>query len=165
MKKAIISAVAILGLTGSIAIAAPATEGSANGGRHGRGHHGKGHGHRGGERLAEKLNLTDAQKSQWRAEQKAFRLNNATFLEQMRQTSQELRAARKAGDTARLDALKGTMTAQRTQFKQLREAQDRKFASMLTAEQRARYDTLKAERAARQAERGDRQRQRDNDQR
>lgn len=159
MKKAIITAVAILGLTGTIAIAAPAAEGNGNGARHGRGHHGRAHGN-GGERLARQLNLTDAQKQQWRAEQKSFRLNNAVFLEQVRQTRQDLRAAHKAGDTARLDALKATATAQREQLKQLHQAQQQKLVAMLTPEQRAKFDTLKAEQAARQAARGEQRRNR-----
>lgn len=163
MKNAIISAVAILGLTGTIAMAAPAAEGNAHG-RHGRGHHGKAH-NGGGQRLAQQLNLTDAQKEQWRAEQKSFRLSNAVFLEQVRQTRQDLRAARKAGDTARAEGLKATASAQREQLKQLRRAEAQKFAAMLTSEQRARYETLKAEREARKAARGDRQRQHHGDQR
>ena len=40
------------------------------------------------------------------------------------------------------------MESQRAQMKQLRDAQDAKITAILTAEQRAQFDTLKAERAA-----------------
>ena len=54
-----------------------------------------------------------------------------------------------AGDTAKADSLKATLESQRAQMKQLRDAQDVKISSILTPEQRAQWQQLKAERAAR----------------
>lgn len=142
----IFTAAAVLALSASLAVAAP--------------HDGKGFGGHGrkvrgefGARFAEKLNLTDAQKSQIRDLNKSFREQNKPFFDQVRATRQDLRAARQAGDTAKLDALKGTAEAQRTQMKQLHDAQKQRILSVLTADQRQQYEAMKAERAARRAAR------------
>jgi len=138
------AAAGVIALSGTLAFAAP-HDGM------GRGHHG----HRGGMemRLAKKLNLTDAQKEQWKEIRKNFREENKAFFESARQTRQDFRAAKEAGDTAKLDALKATMQSQRAQFKSLRQQQESKFETILTPDQKAQLDQLKAERAARRAER------------
>ena len=138
---------AVLTLSASMAVAAP-HEGGKRGGRHGRGH--------GGEfsaRMAEKLNLSDAQKQQVRDLQRSFRVENQAFFENAKDTRRQLREAKKAGDTARFEALKGTFKAQRETMKQLRQAQHERILAVLTAEQRAQLETLKAERKARRDER------------
>lgn len=144
MKK-MITAVAVVALSATMAFAV-ADEGSGKA----WGHHGH-RGHKGmmAAHLAKKLNLTDEQKEQWKAINKSFREENKAFFEQARQTHQDFKAAKQAGDQAKMDALKSTMQSQRAQFKQLREAQESKFVSILTADQRAQFDALKAERAAR----------------
>ena len=140
MKK-IVTAVAVVALSGTMAFAA-----MENGA-------GKawGHGHRGfmAHALAKKLNLTDAQKEQWKALNKSFRQENQAFFQSARQTRQDFRAAKQAGDQAKMDELKATMQSQREQFKQLRAAKEQQFLGILTSEQRSQYDALKAERAAR----------------
>jgi protein CpxP len=143
----IFTAAAVLALSASLAVAAP------HGNRKGFGGHGKGRGEF-GARFAEKLNLTDAQKSQMRDLNKGFREQNKAFFEQVRQTRQDLRAAKQANDTARVDALKGTAEAQRTQMKQLHDTQKQRILSVLTPEQRQQYEALKADRAARRQNRG-----------
>jgi Spy/CpxP family protein refolding chaperone len=142
MKKKTISAVAVLALGATLAFA----------GMH-DGKEGKGgwEGHRGGsfsETYAQKLNLTDAQKAQIADLDKNFRETNKALFEASHQTREQFKAAKTANDTAKLDALRPTMESQRAQMKQLRDAQDAKIKTILTPEQRAQFDTLKAEREA-----------------
>ena len=146
-KMKIITIAAALTLSATMAVAAP------HGG--GKGGHGRG-GHRGGilnQRMAEKLNLTDAQKQQIEAINKGFRENNKAVFESARDLRQEFREAKRANDTAKLESLKPAMEAQRTQFQQLREANKQQILAVLTAEQRAQLETLKAERKQRRHER------------
>jgi periplasmic protein CpxP/Spy len=148
----VITAVAVIALSGTLAIAAPQTQGGGNGNGDGWG---GGH-HRGAmvRHLAKKLNLTDAQKAQTKANRKAFFEANKPFFQQVRATRHELRAARQANDTAKMDALKATAQSQRAQIKQLREQQVAQFVSILTPAQKAQFDQLQAQRAARRAARG-----------
>ncbi len=139
-KKKWITAVAAIGLSASLAFAV-AHDGN---GRHWEG---KGRGEW-SAKLSHKLNLTEAQKQQWADIDKAFRQENRAFFEQSRQTRSDFRAAKKAGDTAKLAALKPAMDAQRAQMKKLRQAKDEKLMAILTAEQRTQFQALKAERAA-----------------
>jgi len=146
-----ISAAAVVALSGAIAFGAM-DEGN-----------GKAWGHRGHHRgmmvahLAKKLNLTDAQKDQLKAAHRAFREENKAFFESARQTRKDFRAAKQAGDTAKMAELKSVMQSQHAQMKQLREQSEQQLVSILTPEQRAQYDALKAERAARRAERQQKQ--------
>jgi Spy/CpxP family protein refolding chaperone len=140
-KKTISAAVAVLALGATLAFATMHD-----------GKEGKGEGHRGGgfsEKYAQKLNLTDAQKTQIADLDKNFRETNKALFEASHQTREQFKAARDANDTAKLDALRPAMESQRAQMKQLRDAQDAKIKAILTPEQRAQFDTLKAEREAR----------------
>jgi periplasmic protein CpxP/Spy len=139
---------AVVTLSASLAIAAP--HGGMKGGRHGR--DGQGF----GQRMAEKLNLNDAQQQQIRDLQKSFRENNKQVFENARALHQEFRAAKEAGDTAKLESLKPQMEAQRAQMKQLHDAQQQRLLSVLTPEQRTQWEALKAEREQRRGERGPR---------
>jgi Spy/CpxP family protein refolding chaperone len=141
MKTKTISAVAVLALGATLAFA------GMHDGKEGKG---KWEGHRGGfsEMYAQKLNLTDAQKAQIADLDKNFRETNKTFFEAQKQTHEQYKAAKDANDTAKLDALRPAMESQRAQMKQLRDAQDAKIKTILTPEQRAQFDTLKAEREA-----------------
>ena len=131
--------VAVLALSTGLALAAP----------HGGGKGFRGHGKAGfGRQFAQKLNLTDAQKAQIKDLSKSFREENKASFQAFRQTMQEFRAAKQANDTAKLDALKPRMDAQRAQMQQLRSALDAKIATVLTPEQNAQWQQLKAERAA-----------------
>ena len=139
MKKWI-AAIAVLTLGTTLAIAAP--NGDHEGGRrHGR--------HQFGAKFAEKLGLSDAQKQQVRDIKQASRESNKPLFESHRQTMQDFRAAKQAGDTAKADALKSTLESQRAQLKQIHEADMQKVLSILTPDQRAKFDAMKAERAAR----------------
>jgi periplasmic protein CpxP/Spy len=139
MKK-FTTAVAVTLLGAALAFAAP------YGGGKGFGHHRHG---MFGKKLAQKLGLSDAQKAQIKDIRKATRQENKAFFEQAHDTMKELFQAKKAGDTAKVDALKPTLDAQRAQMKQIRAADEAKIATVLTAEQNAKWQQLKADRAAR----------------
>ena len=80
---------------------------------------GQGHGH-----VAEKLNLSDAQKAQWQEIRRSFHQENKAFLEQARAAMHDFRAAREANDTAKVESLKPVVKTNRAQMRQLREAED-----------------------------------------
>jgi Spy/CpxP family protein refolding chaperone len=136
-----ITAAGVFVLGASLALAAP----NMGEGHEGHGRHG-GRGQMFGERFTRKLNLTDAQKQQVAALNKAFREDNKAVFEAARQTRKDFHAAKEANDTAKLDALKPAMETQRAQMKQLRDAQEAKISAILTADQRAQWQQLKSER-------------------
>ena len=140
MKSKIVAAMAVLTLSASLAVAAP-----GQGGHEGK----RGKGGELGAKLAQKLNLTAEQQEQIKAIHKQTREENAAFFQTARQTRQELRAAKEANDTARVDALKGTLESQRAQMKQIREAEKARVMAILTPEQRTQFEQLKAERGQR----------------
>ena len=141
MKKTMTAAVAVFALGATLAFAAP--------------HDGWKGGHEGhraviSEKMAEKLNLSDAQKAQIKAIEAQFKTDNAAFFQSSRQTMQDFRAAKQANDQAKLDALKPSMDAIRAQMKTLREAQREKIrTTVLNADQRAQLDAMKAEHESR----------------
>jgi len=135
MKK-IATAVAVTLLGASLAFAMPHDGGKRFGGH---GAH--------DQQFAQQLNLTDAQKAQIESIRKATREQNKAFFEQSRSTMQEFFAAKEANDTAKMDALKPAMQSQRAQMKQIRAAEDAQIAKVLTAEQNAKWQQLKAEHA------------------
>ena len=144
-KSKWITGVAVVALSATMAVAAP--EGK-RGGHHGR--------HRGGamsERLAARLNLSDAQKDQIKAINRQFREDNKAFFESFRADMKAFRDAKQSGDTATADSLKAKLDAQRGQFKQLHEAQTQRVLSVLTPDQRNQYEQLRAERAQRREQR------------
>jgi len=142
-----ITAAAVLGLSASLAIA-----GTTLGEGNGHGFEGKGH-HHWGSKLASKLNLTDAQKAQWKAIRKSSHEQNAAFFQQFHQTMKDFHVAKKAGDTAKADSLKPALESQRAQMKTIRAAEEQQFVKILTPEQSTQFQALKAERAARHAAR------------
>jgi Spy/CpxP family protein refolding chaperone len=141
-----ITAAAVLGLSASLAFAGTTAMGEG----HGSG--GKGR-HHWGSKLASKLNLTDAQKSQWKAIRKSSFEQNKAFFQQSRQTRMDFHAAKKAGDTAKADSLKATIESQHAQMKQIRAAEEQQLVKILTPDQSTQFQALKAERAARHAAR------------
>lgn len=146
MKKTI-TAVAALTLSATLAFAAPqgntTEEGKKFEGKRGR--HGQRGGHR-GDRAFAKLNLTDAQKAQMQALREQFREQNAPLFEQLRQARTDLKTAREANDTARLESLRGSLQSLQTQFKAAKKAHREQLLTILTPEQRAQLEAAKAER-------------------
>lgn len=133
MKK-FATAVAVTLLGASLALAAP-----------------QGEGHRMmsfSERYGATLNLTDAQKTSIDAIQKETREKNAAFFSDQRATMKAFFDAKQANDTAKLDELKPVMDTQRAKLKEIRAAEDAKIAKLLTADQDAQWEKIKAERAS-----------------
>jgi Spy/CpxP family protein refolding chaperone len=147
-SKKWITAAGVFVLGASLAFAAPQM-GEGHEGHGGRHHH---HGKMFGKQMAEKLNLSDAQKQQMADINKSFRQDNEAFFQTARQTRRDFHAAKKANDTAKMDALKPTLESQRAQMKQLRAAQKQKFETILTADQKAQLQQLKAERQQKHGE-------------
>ena len=147
MKK-MFAAVAVVALSATMVFAIDNGSGKAWGHGHGKGM---------SAHLAQKLNLTDAQKEQWKAIHRSFFEDNKAFIDSVRQTRRDLRAAKQAGDEAKVTELKSVMQSQRAQMKQLHDAQEQKLVAVLTPEQRAQFDAIKAEREARRQERQQKQ--------
>jgi protein CpxP len=143
-SKKFFTMAAVLALSTTVAFAAPH---EGKGGRHGRGG-------RGEARVFQQLNLTDAQKAQIKTIREGFREQNKAFFESSRTTFQAFREAKKANDTAKLESLKPQLEANRTQMQQLRQQERTQILAVLTPEQRAQYEALKAEREARRGQRG-----------
>jgi len=134
---------AVLALSTSLAFAAP---------HEGKGGHRRGHGQQFGQHFAEKLNLTDAQKQQLQDVRKNFREQNKAFFDSSRETFKQFREAKKAGDTARVEALKPAMEQQWAQMKQLRDQEKQQVLALLTPEQRTQWEAMKAERQSHRGE-------------
>lgn len=158
----VITTVAAMALSASFAMAAPQSTTPSTGTapstgttpKSGHGHGWGGHHRRAMARhLAKKLNLTDAQKAQEKANLQAFFQTNKPLFEQARSTHQALRAAKQANDTAKVEALKASLQSQRAQFQQLRQQQQAQFESILTPDQKTQYEQILANRAARRAAR------------
>jgi Spy/CpxP family protein refolding chaperone len=134
-------------ITAALAVALGATLAFAG---HGQGHHGRGKGAI--LRFSEELNLSDAQKTQIKDMQQSFSEQNQTLMEQFKQTSRDYRDARRSGDTAKADSLKTVFESQKAQVQSLHKSLESQLMNILTAEQRAKYETLKAEHAQRRNE-------------
>lgn len=149
MNKRIAAVAAVVTLTATMAFAGP---------HEGRG--GKGHGRQGkaafGAKFAQELGLTADQQRLIQDIRKNSFAQNKDFFEAARAARKEMREARKSGDTARVDALKSQFQAQREQFKAIRAAERTQILTVLTADQRAKWDALKAEREANRGQRGNR---------
>jgi Spy/CpxP family protein refolding chaperone len=141
MNKKLISAVAVVALFATMAVAAP--------------HEGRRREHRreAAQKFARRLNLSDGQRQQIREMHQGFRAENAAFFQSFRQNRRDYRAAKQAGDTAKADALKATLQSQRAQAKELHAGLEQRVGSVLTADQLAQWNAMKAERAARRAQR------------
>lgn len=142
------AAAAVVALSSTLAFAVP-----HEGGKRGRGGRG---GHEFGERFAQKLNLSEAQKQQIKDAQTAFRNENKAFYETVRDTRRQIKAAKEAGDTALVEQLKTTAQSQFARMKELRQAEQQRILTLLTPEQRTQWEALKAERDAKRGQRGNR---------
>jgi Spy/CpxP family protein refolding chaperone len=147
MNKKWITAAAVFVFGASLAVASPEKEGRG---------FGEGRGHRRGamaERLAEKLNLSDAQSDQIRSLHKNFREENKDMFMSFRDLRRDLRDAKESGDTAKADAIKAEIQSKHAEMKARRDSLDAKVAAVLTADQLAQWNTMKAEREARRQHR------------
>ena len=150
MNKKWMTGIAVVTFGAALAVAAPQEKGT----QEHFGHHGHHHGFM-SEKLAQKLNLTDAQKQQIKDIKKASHAENAAFFQSARETWKAAHAAKEANDTAKLDALKPQLDAQKAQMKSIRKAEKDKILAVLTPEQRSTLEQLKAQRAAKRAEKSE----------
>ena len=151
MNKKIAAVAAVVTLSATLAFAGPGE---------GRGH-GRHVQERFGAKFAQELNLTADQQRLIDDIKKNTAAQQREFFESSKQTREEARAAREAGDTARLEALRPQLEQFRAQMKQIHESQETQILSVLTAEQKAKWATLKAEAKARHEARGEGRKPRD----
>jgi len=111
----------------------------------------QGHGRHGHDSAFRELNLTDEQKATFKDMVKQAHESNKPLFDQMRQQRQDLKAALAAGnaDPARVGQLTIAMNQTRAQMKAQREQLRDKMVTMLTPDQKAKYDQLKQEREQR----------------
>ncbi|WGL17509.1 Spy/CpxP family protein refolding chaperone [Microbulbifer bruguierae] len=142
------------GLALGLALTAPGMVMAFPDGGHGpeghHGHHGGFHEGRMLEHLAEKLDLTEGQKAQMEANREAGKAARKAAREEMHQVHEQLREAIESGaDQATLDDLAaklGRLEVQKMQYMHERKVQ---FESILTDEQKAKLEEMKAEGKAR----------------
>ena len=148
-------------MTGTMALAAvlaaPGMSVAFSGGEHGPRHHK----YQMFERMAEKLELTEGQKAQLKANRDASRESRMAGRKEMHELRDQLREAIDSGaDQAALDQLSmelGRLEVARMQQRQQMQAQ---FESILTDEQKIKLEQMKSERKERwQKRRAERQQQ------
>lgn len=94
--------------------------------------------------MAKKLNLTEDQQARIEAIRKETHEQNKALFDARRDLREQMREARETNDTARLESLKATAQSQRAQMKSVHEATMARIASVLTPEQRAKFDEMKS---------------------
>ena len=137
-------------LTASIAVAQSVKTETQDGKGGRQGWHGKGMrrgGHRGGEALFHRLNLTDDQKAKMKQIRESFAATNKPLFEQLRAKRQELRQASEGGTfnealaTQKLTEMAGLQAKLMGARVQLHQT----MLTVLTAEQKTQLDQLKAQ--------------------
>ncbi len=110
-------------------------------------------GARDGQRMAEALNLTDAQKEQAKAIREKYRASSQDVRTQMRTLHDQLKAAREANNTAEVERLNQQREALMANAKQTWTAQRDEFRSILTPEQQAKFDQFQENHKGRRGDR------------
>ena len=100
--------------------------------------------HKGGQRIARYLNLTPEQQAHARAELQAVRQSTQPFRGQLKQVRQEMFAAVRANDTARIDRLSAREARLKGRMTALRQEAFARLYSTLSPEQRAKADQMPA---------------------
>lgn len=122
-------------------------------------------GHRGGkkghgeqlEKLAEKLNLTEQQKTQINTLRENFKKDHEAQLNEMKSLREQMKALKGTGDTEKAAQLREKMKATKQTLNADREKLQQQIAALLTQEQRQQLEQLKAERKERhEQKKGDR---------
>ncbi len=86
------------------------------------------------------LDLSDGQKAQIKQLQSQFREASREAFDSARDVSKEYREAKRAGDTAKMAALRPRVDAAREELKNLRKAQNEQIRALLTPEQQKKWD-------------------------
>ena len=101
------------------------------------------------------VDLTDAQKAQLKTLREKYKGETKPIMERMRPAMQDARAARQKGDTAAARAALARTEADRTALKGILERQHAEMLTILTPEQRAKYDAnAKARRDKQESRKG-----------
>jgi len=100
--------------------------------------------HNRGERIANYLNLTDAQRAQAKAELQAARQSAQPVRQQLKQVRQQMFQAIRANDTGAIQQLSAQEGSLKGQLSAMRHMTFAKLYSNLTPEQRAKADQLPA---------------------
>lgn len=118
-------------------------------------HHDKGHhGHEMLERMAEKLDLTEAQKAQLKAKREAQRDDWESLKKQKRELRDEIRTALDSGaDQTKLDRLAGQLGAVELKMMQQKHQMHQDLEAILTDEQKAKLEQWHSERKERHMQR------------
>lgn len=114
-------------------------------------------GHRGGkrehgeqlEKMAEKLKLTEQQKTQIKALHDNFKKEHEAQFNEMKSLREQMKALKGSGDTEKAAQLREKMKAAKEALKADREKLQQQIAALLTPEQRQQLEQLKAERKER----------------
>jgi protein CpxP len=143
---AALGAAVVIGMAGVAGAQAPARTDSARWARHGQMTRDRGaRGERG--KFMKDLNLSDAQKSQIKAIHKKYEPQMKQIREQGKAQFGDLRAARQRGDTSAATRAKFQQFRQRTMA--VREQENNEVRSILTADQRTKWDAAQAQRKQR----------------
>jgi|GEM_PF-2834110 len=94
-------------------------------------------------RLAEILDLTEAQRTSVRALRETLKSTMQPLIEQRRANRAALKAALDAGDAAKAGELALANHNLRNKFKASRESFETSLAALLTAEQKAKWETVR----------------------
>lgn len=114
--------------------------------------HGPGNG-RGGDKVMKELNLTDAQKAQIKQIRDAFKQQNSSQIAQLKSLRDQMKAAREAKNTDQMKSLRDQMKTAMEAMKPAHEKLRADIAAVLTPEQRAKLEQLKADRKENRGER------------
>ena len=98
------------------------------------------------EAIGRKLDLTDAQKEQIRANREKFKTDNAAALAEIKALREQLKTQIKNKDAAGAQATKEQLKAKMQALKPAREAMGSNMKQILTAEQQQKLERLRAER-------------------
>lgn len=98
---------------------------------------------RGGQRIAEALNLTDSQKEQAKTIREKYRASSEDLRTQMRTLHEQLKTAKDANNTAEVERLTQQRQALSAKAKETFGAQRNEFRSILTADQQAKFDQMR----------------------
>lgn len=102
--------------------------------------------------LMNRLELTPEQRQQMEEIHRTSRTQTQAYLDGAQRTMDAIRAARAANDADKVKALQAELDTQRAEMKELRDREIAELLNVLTAEQKARLETLKGERAAKLAQ-------------
>src|SRR6185436_14603642 len=99
------------------------------------------------ERIAQYLHLTDSQRTAWESEHSTFRASTQSLVTKQRDLENQLHTSLDSGstDACALGGLMLQIRSVRDQMKSAHEALDTRLEALLTAEQKARFESMRAD--------------------